>query len=81
MARIFSGIQPTGIAQLGNYLGAIQNWVKLQNGNDCEFRLVDLHAITATQNPTELRDQTRLNAANPLDWILSASPTSAVSTA
>jgi len=63
MARIFSGIQPTGIAQLGNYLGAIQNWVKLQDSNDCVFCLVDLHAITVAQNPTDLRDQTRVNAA------------------
>jgi tryptophanyl-tRNA synthetase len=63
MARIFSGIQPTGIAHLGNYLGAIQNWVKLQDGNDCVFCLVDLHAITVAQDPKELREQTRLNAA------------------
>jgi tryptophanyl-tRNA synthetase len=63
MARIFSGIQPTGIAHLGNYLGAIQNWVKLQQGNDCVFCLVDLHAITVAQDPKELREQTRLNAA------------------
>jgi len=63
MARIFSGIQPTGIAHPGNYLGAIQNWVKLQQGNDCVFCLVDLHAITVAQDPAELREQTRLNAA------------------
>ena len=63
MARIFSGIQPSGIAHLGNYLGAIQNWVKLQDGNDCVFCLVDLHAITAWQDPALLREQTRLNAA------------------
>ena len=63
MARIFSGIQPTGTAHLGNYLGAIQNWAKLQDGNDCVFCLVDLHAITVAQNPAGLREQTRLNAA------------------
>ncbi|HQT45921.1 MAG: tryptophan--tRNA ligase [Acidocella sp. 20-63-7] len=63
MARIFSGIQPTGIAHLGNYLGALQNWVKLQDGNECVFCLVDLHAITVAQNPMLLREQTRLNAA------------------
>ncbi len=63
MARIFSGIQPTGIAHLGNYLGALQNWVKLQDGNDCVFCLVDLHAITVAQDPAQLREQTRLNAA------------------
>ena len=63
MARIFSGIQPTGIAHLGNYLGAVQNWVRLQDGNDCVFCLVDLHAITVAQDPQELRQQTRVNAA------------------
>ncbi len=63
MARIFSGIQPTGIAHLGNYLGAVQNWVQLQDSNECVFCLVDLHAITVAQNPVLLRDQTRLNAA------------------
>jgi tryptophanyl-tRNA synthetase len=63
MARIFSGIQPSGIAHLGNYLGAIQNWVSLQHDNECIFCLVDLHAITATQDPALLREQTRLNAA------------------
>jgi len=63
MARIFSGIQPTGIAHLGNYLGAIQNWVKLQDGNETIFCLVDLHAITVAQDPAALREQTRLNAA------------------
>jgi tryptophanyl-tRNA synthetase len=63
MARIFSGIQPTGIAHLGNYLGAIQNWVKLQDGNETIFCLVDLHAITVAQDPATLREQTRLNAA------------------
>ena len=63
MTRIFSGIQPTGIAHLGNYLGALQNWVKLQDGNECVFCLVDLHAITVAQDPAQLREQTRLNAA------------------
>jgi tryptophanyl-tRNA synthetase len=63
MARIFSGIQPTGIIHLGNYLGAVQNWVRLQQGNDCVFCLVDLHAITVAQNPAELRQQTSVNAA------------------
>jgi len=63
MARIFSGIQPTGIAHLGNYLGALQNWVTLQEDNECVFCLVDLHAITVAQNPMLLREQTRLNAA------------------
>jgi tryptophanyl-tRNA synthetase len=63
MARIFSGIQPTGISHLGNYLGALRNWVKLQEGNECVFCLVDLHAITVPQEPAALREQLRINAA------------------
>jgi tryptophanyl-tRNA synthetase len=63
MTRIFSGIQPTGIAHIGNYLGAIRNWVAMQDGNEPIYCLVDLHAITVWVNPVELRDQTRLNAA------------------
>jgi tryptophanyl-tRNA synthetase len=63
MARIFSGIQPTGISHLGNYLGALRNWVKLQDGNECIFCLVDLHAITVPQEPMALREQLRINAA------------------
>ena len=64
MARIFSGIQPTGIATLGNYLGALRNWVELQQGEDeCIYCLVDLHAITVFQNPATLREQTYTMAA------------------
>ncbi|MBN8902256.1 MAG: tryptophan--tRNA ligase, partial [Rhodospirillales bacterium] len=57
--RIFSGIQPSGIPTLGNYLGAIRNWAALQNGNECIYCVVDLHAITAFQDPAALRQQTR----------------------
>ena len=46
MARIFSGIQPSGELHIGNYLGAVQNWVRLQTEHDCLFSIVDLHAIT-----------------------------------
>ena len=63
MQRIFSGIQPTGIPHLGNYLGAIRNWVALQDGHDCLFCLVDLHAITVWQDPAALRAQTRAQQA------------------
>jgi tryptophanyl-tRNA synthetase len=63
MARIFSGIQPTGIAHLGNYLGAIRNWVALQEGNEGIYCLVDLHALTVWVDPAALRAQTRTNAA------------------
>ena len=63
MQRIFSGIQPSGVPHLGNYLGAIRNWVSLQAGHECLFCLVDLHAITVWQDPATLREQTRLQAA------------------
>ncbi|MFT8719419.1 tryptophan--tRNA ligase [Acetobacter sp.] len=63
MTRVFSGIQPTGIPHLGNYLGAIRNWVALQADHECIFCLVDLHAITVWQNPADLREQTRQQAA------------------
>ena len=63
MARIFSGIQPTGIAHLGNYLGAIRNWVSLQENNQAIYCLVDLHALTVWVDPAALRSQTRTNAA------------------
>jgi tryptophanyl-tRNA synthetase len=59
MNRIFSGVQPTGNLHLGNYLGAIRNWVKLQKDYDCIFCIVDLHALTLPQNPDELRKHTR----------------------
>jgi tryptophanyl-tRNA synthetase len=59
MNRIFSGIQPTGNLHLGNYLGAIRNWVAMQNDYDCMFCIVDLHALTLPQDPKELREATR----------------------
>jgi tryptophanyl-tRNA synthetase len=59
MNRIFSGIQPTGNLHLGNYLGAIRNWVALQHDYECIFCIVDLHALTLPQNPDELRAATR----------------------
>jgi len=59
MNRIFSGIQPTGNLHLGNYLGAMRNWVRLQVDYECIFCVVDLHAITQWQDPAELRQSTR----------------------
>ena len=59
MNRIFSGIQPTGNLHLGNYLGAIRNWVALQHDYECIFCFVDLHALTQPQDPSELRASTR----------------------
>ena len=63
MQRVFSGIQPSGIAHLGNYLGALRNWVALQDSHDCIYCVVDLHAITEWQDPKQLAQQTREMAA------------------
>jgi tryptophanyl-tRNA synthetase len=60
---VFSGVQPTGNLHLGNYLGAIRNWIALQAQHDCMFCVVDMHAITVFQNPMELRASTRRLAA------------------
>ena len=54
MERIFSGAQPTGNLHLGNYLGAIRNWVKLQDNYECIYCVVDMHAITIFKEPDEL---------------------------
>ncbi len=62
MKRVFSGVQPTNNLHLGNYLGAIKNWVELQNSYDAFYCVVDLHAITVKQDPKQLR-QNVLNAA------------------
>ncbi|MBV9735148.1 MAG: tryptophan--tRNA ligase [Acidisphaera sp.] len=64
MQRIFSGIQPSGIPTLGNYLGAIRNWVALQRDHACIYCVVDLHAITVWQDPRQLATQTRELAAS-----------------
>ena len=53
--RIFSGIQPSGELTLGSYMGAIKNWVSLQEEYDCLYCIVDMHAITVRQNPADLR--------------------------
>jgi tryptophanyl-tRNA synthetase len=63
MARVFSGVQPTGNLHLGNYLGAIRNFAKLQDGNECLYCVVDMHAITVWQDPQELVRNTREVAA------------------
>ncbi len=60
---IFSGVQPTGNLHLGNYLGAIKNWVKLQTNAHCIFCIVDLHAITTSGNRSEILQNTREVAA------------------
>ena len=69
--RLFSGIQPTGNLHLGNYLGAVNQWTKLQDDFDAIFCVVDLHAITVPQNPDELRknvlDVVRIYLASGID--------------
>ena len=59
MARIFSGIQPSGELHIGNWLGAVQNWVNLQHTYDCIFCVVDLHAITGKYDRASLATRTR----------------------
>ncbi len=63
--KIFSGVQPTGNLHLGNYLGAIKNFVELNNDNEnnCVFCVVDLHAITVSQDPKNLRNNIRETVA------------------
>ncbi|UUU24500.1 tryptophan--tRNA ligase [Streptomyces sp. DSM 40750] len=65
--RVLSGIQPTaGSFHLGNYLGAVRQWVALQESHDAFYMIVDLHAITVAQDPADLRANTRLAAAQLL---------------
>ncbi len=56
MGRVFSGVQPTGNIHLGNYLGALKQFVELQDDNECIYCIVDLHAITVEQDPEELKE-------------------------
>ena len=56
--RCFSGIQPSGDLHIGNYLGAVRNWVALQSEHECIFSIVDLHAITQPYEPKELAVRT-----------------------
>ena len=60
---ILSGIQPTGTFTLGNYIGAVRNWAKLQDEFDCLYMVADLHALTVRQDPAALRRHTREAAA------------------
>lgn len=57
--RVFSGVQPSGDLHIGNYLGALKNWVKLQSDYECIYCIVDLHAVTIYQIPSELRAKIR----------------------
>jgi tryptophanyl-tRNA synthetase len=61
--RVFSGVQPSGNLHIGNYLGALKNWVRLQHEYDCIYCIVDLHAVTVYQDPAGLLAKTRELAA------------------
>jgi len=63
MKRVFSGVQPTGELTLGNYLGALKNFVQVQHDYDCFFCIVDLHALTVPQDPLEFRQNVTKTAA------------------
>lgn len=63
MKRVFSGVQPSGVLTLGNYLGALKNFVRVQAELDCLFCVVDLHALTVPQDPLSLRENVRRVAA------------------
>ncbi|MFT8871711.1 MAG: tryptophan--tRNA ligase [Sporolactobacillus sp.] len=63
MARIFSGVQPTSIPTLGNYLGAMRHFAELQKDNDCIYCIVDEHAITVPQDPAEIQENIHRLAA------------------
>lgn len=81
--RALSGIQPTsGSFHLGNYLGAIRQYVALQETHDAFYMVVDLHAITMPQDPKDLRANTRLSAAQLLAaaWTPSAARSSSRAT-
>ena len=56
---LFSGMQATGNLTLGNYLGALKNWVTLSDEYECFYSVVDMHSITVRQNPAELRKRAR----------------------
>lgn len=70
---VFSGVQPSGQITIGNYLGALRNWVPLQKEYNCIFCVVDLHSITVRQVPAELRQAARASCWQsilPADWTM-----------
>jgi len=72
MKRVFSGVQPTGNLHIGNYLGALKQFVELQSDHECVYCIVDLHSITLPQDPKELRQHTLDVAA--LYWAVGIDP-------
>lgn len=65
-ARVFSGMRPTGRLHIGNYLGALVNWVALQEGHDCVYSIVDVHALTTLEDTAGLQDNVREMALDML---------------
>ena len=65
--RIFSGMQPSGRFHLGNYMGALENWVRLQHEYECFFSIVDLHALTSSYSDTSKLQE------NVMEWRLTGS--------
>ena len=61
--RVFSGVQPSGNLHIGNYLGALKNWVEIQGEYESIWGIVDLHAVTVYQDPAELRSKVLETAA------------------
>ncbi len=64
--RVFSGIQPSGVVHIGNYIGALKNWALMQKDYDCIYCIVDLHAITVPQDPKDLRERILFTTATAL---------------
>ncbi|MCG3205885.1 MAG: Tryptophan--tRNA ligase [Elusimicrobia bacterium] len=64
--RVFSGIQPSGVVHIGNYIGALKNWAAMQKDHACIYCIVDLHAITVPQDPKALQERILLTAATTL---------------
>ena len=71
---VLSGCQPSGQLTLGNYMGALKQWVSMQDDHDCLYMIVDLHAITVWQNPKILAQQTREVAAAFIASLALATP-------
>ena len=67
---VFSAIQPSGTITLGNYLGAVRNWVTMQNEYDCIYALADLHTITVRQTPAVMRKNIIDAYASIMAWVL-----------
>ena len=80
MKRVLSGMQSSGQLTIGNYIGALRNFVKLQELHRCYFMVVDMHAITVPQDPAALREQTEsiaslyIASARPIRHLSSYSP-------